>query len=252
MFDSVLDRGQGPKSRFGLGATISVILHVGLVGFVTWVSMRPPKEKEKEVEVTFKQAMAAPPVAAAPPPPPPPPPAAKHPTKKPTIKKPDTIVQPKEIPKEPPKEAEPEPESNDKEEATEQEVEGGVEGGVAGGVVGGVIGGVVGGVLGGQVGGTGTDVLPFGAGMTRPEPISKPAPQYTREALEAKVQGLMIVKCHITTDGSIKNCRIIKPLPFMEQAVLDSLYAARYTPVTFQGKPVQVDYTFNIRLTMPR
>ncbi|ATB36715.1 Ferric siderophore transport system, periplasmic-binding protein TonB [Cystobacter fuscus] len=251
MFDSVLDRGQGPKSRFGVGAVVSVVLHVALVGGIAWLSMRPPKEEEKEVEVTFKQAMA-PPVAAPPPPPPPPPPASKKtPTKKPTVKKPDTIVQPKEIPQEKPPEVEPEP-AAEEEEATEEEVEGGVEGGVAGGVVGGVIGGVVGGVLGGQVGGTGTDVLPFGAGMTRPEKLSGPQPQYTREALEAHVQGLMIVKCVITTEGKVERCRIIKPLPHMEQAVLDSLYAQRYKPVTFQGRPVQVDYTFNIRLSMPR
>jgi len=251
MFDSVLDRGQGPQSRFGAGAVISVLLHVGL--FAVWLSTRPPKEEEKEVEVTFKQAMA-PPMAAAPPPPPPPPPAKKksNPTKKPVVKKPDVIVQPKEIPQEKPPEVEPDPNAEPEEEASEEEVEGGVEGGVAGGVIGGVVGGVVGGVLGGQVGSTGTDVLPFGAGMTRPEKLSGPQPQYTREALEARVQGLMIVKCVITTEGKVERCRIIKPLPHMEQAVLDSLYAQRYKPVTFQGRPVQVDYTFNIRLNMPR
>ena len=253
MFDSVLDRGQGPKTRFGVGTFISVILHVGLFGFALWISQQPHKEKEKEVEVTFKQTMA-PPASAAPPPPPPPPPARKsNPTKKPVVKKPDVIVQPKEIPQEQPPEVEPDPNAAaEEEEASEEEVEGGVEGGVAGGVIGGVVGGVVGGVLGGQVGSTGTDVLPFGAGMTRPEKTSGPAPQYTREALEARVQGLMIVKCVITTEGAIERCRIIKPLPHMEQAVLDSLYAQRYKPVTFQGRPVQVDYTFNIRLSLPR
>ncbi|HEX5752407.1 MAG TPA: energy transducer TonB [Archangium sp.] len=252
MFDSVLDRGQGPKTRFGVGTFISVALHVGLFGFSFWLSAQPQKEKEKEVEVTFKQAMA-PPASAAPPPPPPPPPARKsNPTKKPVVKKPDVIVQPKEIPQEKPPEVEPDPNAGEEEEASEEEVEGGVEGGVPGGVIGGVVGGVVGGVLGGQVGSTGTDVLPFGAGMTRPEKMSGPAPQYTREALEARVQGLMIVKCVITTEGAIERCRIIKPLPHMEQAVLDSLYAQRYKPVTFQGRPVQVDYTFNIRLSLPR
>jgi protein TonB len=61
----------------------------------------------------------------------------------------------------------------------------------------------------------------------------------------------MIVKCVITTEGKLENCRIIKPLPHMEQAVLDSLYSRRYTPVTFQGRPVSVDYVFNIRLKIP-
>jgi protein TonB len=38
----------------------------------------------------------------------------------------------------------------------------------------------------------------------------------------------------------------------MEQAALDVLSASRYKPVTFQGRPVQVDYTFNIKLALPR
>ncbi|HYH95781.1 energy transducer TonB, partial [Hyalangium sp.] len=106
-------------------------------------------------------------------------------------------------------------------------------------------------VLGGQVGTSDTDMLPFGVGMTRPEKISGPVPQYTREAIEAKVQGLVIAKCVITLEGTVEKCRMIKPLPHMEKAVLDALYASRYKPVTYQGKPVAVDYTFNIKLSLP-
>lgn len=248
MFDSVLDRGQGPKPKFGLGATISVILHVGLFGLALWLSTRPPPVEEKEIEVTLKATMAPPP----PPPPPPPPASSSKPKTQPKKpKKPDQIVQPKEVPKEVPKEAEPS-EEPPQEEASEEEVEGGVEGGVAGGVVGGVVGGVIGGVVGGQLGGTGTDVLPFGAGMTRPEKISGPQPEYTREALEARVAGTMIVKCVVTVEGRVERCRIIKPLPHMEKAVLDALTSSRYKPVTFQGRPVQVDYTFTLNFKLPR
>ncbi|MBU8894326.1 energy transducer TonB [Corallococcus sp. H22C18031201] len=249
MFDSVLDRGQGPRSRFGVGAVVSALLHLGLFVLAVYLSTRPPPVEEKEVEVTLKATMAPPP-----PPPPPPPPASKPKTeKKVTPKKPkDVIVQPKEIPKEKPPEAEPQQEAEPEQAAAEDEVEGGVEGGVAGGVVGGVVGGVIGGVVGGQLGSTGTDVLPFGSGMSRPEKVGGPEISYTREALEAHVQGLMIVKCVITTEGKVERCRVIKPLPHMEKAVLDALAASRYKPVMFQGRAVQVDYTFNIKLAMPR
>lgn len=249
MFDSVLDRGAGPKGRFGTGAIVSVILHIGLLGLALWISTRPQEEPEEKLptEVTLRMGTMAPP-----PPPPPPPPAATHKTVTPKKPKKDVIIPPKEIPQTKPPETEQkeEPEAAP-EEASEQEVEGGVEGGVAGGVVGGVVGGVIGGVVGGQLGSTGTDVLPFGEGMSRPEPIVKPNPQYTREALEARVQGLMIVKCVITVEGKVERCRTIKPLPHMEQAVLDALYAARYKPVTFQGRPVAVDFVFNLRLQLP-
>jgi len=36
----------------------------------------------------------------------------------------------------------------------------------------------------------------------------------------------------------------------MEQAVLSWLQQSKYTPVTFQGKPQQVSYVFNFKLTM--
>jgi protein TonB len=37
----------------------------------------------------------------------------------------------------------------------------------------------------------------------------------------------------------------------MEEAVLDALLASRYSPVTVQGKPVETDYTFNIKFSLP-
>jgi protein TonB len=107
-------------------------------------------------------------------------------------------------------------------------------------------------VVGGVVGGSTT--LSFGEGMTRPvlqsSPNNKPAPDYTREAREARVSGLMIVKCVITTEGRVQNCQIIKPIPHMEQAVLAWLQASKYSPVTFQGKPQQVSYVFNFNLRL--
>ena len=94
-------------------------------------------------------------------------------------------------------------------------------------------------------------ILPFGEGMTRPERISGENPVYTREALLAHVQGLMIVKCIVRAEGTLSNCRIIKPLPFMERAILDALATRRYKPVTYAGEPVDCDYVFNIKLVMP-
>ena len=165
------------------------------------------------------------------------------------IPKKDVIVEPKkDQPKEEPKEeTKAEPESNG--QAGGQV--GGVVGGVAGGVVGGVVGGTVGGTVGGVLGGSGSGVVPFGEGMTRPSLPSADEIQYTREAREARISGVIIVKCTVTVDGSITNCRIIKGLPMMDQAVLAALARHRGTPVTFQGRPVPVEYTYTIRLKMP-
>lgn len=102
-----------------------------------------------------------------------------------------------------------------------------------------------------EAGSWSSDTLPFGPGMTWPERLSGPLPQYTKEALENRIEGLTVVRCTITVEGEVKKCVILKPLPFMEQAILDALYQTRFKPVTLQGKPVQVDYTFNIRMSLP-
>jgi periplasmic protein TonB len=229
MFDSVLGHGTVAKSRFGTGAVVSVLLHVGVLGLAIYLSTRPARSQEKDIAVVLK-------VAAAPPPPPPPA-SSSHKEKK-TPKK-NQIVQPKEIPKERPPEAEPPKDEDDA-------VEGGVEGGVKGGVVGGVVGGTL--------GGTGTGTVAFGEGMTRPvlasSPNGRPAPDYTAEARQAEVEGLMVVRCTITAEGTVTNCQILKPIPHMESAMLQWLAAAKYVPVMFQGHPQAVNYVFNFRFKL--
>ncbi|MBJ6765678.1 TonB family protein [Myxococcaceae bacterium JPH2] len=99
---------------------------------------------------------------------------------------------------------------------------------------------------------SGTDILPFGAAMTPPvrqggEPLA-----YTHEALAARVEGSLVVKCVITDTGKVHKCRVIKGLPFMDEAVVEALESWHYSPVTFQGRPVSVSYVFNLKLKLPR
>ena len=97
------------------------------------------------------------------------------------------------------------------------------------------------------------DVVPFGEGMTRPVLMTPGRPiTYTREAITARVEGVSIVRCVITAEGSVERCKVIKPLPFMDEAVLEHLQSQRFQPVTYQGKPVSVGYNFSVRLTLPK
>jgi protein TonB len=72
--------------------------------------------------------------------------------------------------------------------------------------------------------------------------------QYTRQASEARVQGVMRVQCVLTESGRVTSCRVINAVPLMEGAVIRSLLTRRYTPVLFQGRAVPVKYNFAIEL----
>jgi periplasmic protein TonB len=233
MFDSVLERNIPPR-RLGRGALMSFAVHAALLALALYISSRPKSDRNEKLRtVTF----------FSPPPPPPPPPAGggaqvRKPEPKKVIKKPDTVVQTKAKIEKPP-ETKPDPEPNPE------------PGGVAGGVPGGVPGGVVGGVPGGVVGGTGTEVIPFGAGMERPTLMAKPSLTYSKEAMAMKVGGLALAKCIINLDGSLTQCKITKSLPYMDQQILESLRSWKYTPVMYQGHPQRVEMIVQIRVPAP-
>ena len=58
------------------------------------------------------------------------------------------------------------------------------------------------------------------------------------------------MKCVITTAGTLQGCRILKSLPFLDEPVLQALAQQRYTPVTFQGRPVAVEYVIPFKFKL--
>ncbi|MFP2964380.1 TonB family protein, partial [Myxococcus sp. 1LA] len=97
------------------------------------------------------------------------------------------------------------------------------------------------------------DVLPYNEDMPRPELVDQGKDIiYTREAMAAKSSGVMIARCTITQQGRVEKCRTIKSVAHMERAVLDALTSRTYKPIVYKGYPVNVDYTFSMRLVAPR
>lgn len=104
-------------------------------------------------------------------------------------------------------------------------------------------------------------IVPFTEGMTRPERLSGDIPQIPGSMLPPRAPAgsiptnyLLIAQCTLPADGSIRDCSIVDPKPQLaelEAEVLRALLTSRYKPVTSQGQPISVRYTFNIRITLP-
>ena len=93
--------------------------------------------------------------------------------------------------------------------------------------------------------------IEFNDTMTMPSMVSGPDPEYTPDAVERGIEGSMQVRCVITADGQVRSCKVLKGLPFMNGAVVGALERRKYRPALAQGNPVDVYYTFNIRLKLP-
>lgn len=251
MFQSVVNQPGLSAGRFGTGMWVSLMVHAGVFAGVLGLSGKAAEQLEiPDREIVFN--VPQPPRGN-----PNPPKAVTTPTT-PKPKKPKAeLVQPKKIPPpiaEPQQNVEtPPPETTEPDEANDLPyIPGSDPKGVETGGVPGVKA-IVGDMLGKSIaGGTGEDVVPFGAGMTPPQLTSTGVTlQYTSEALQARVSGVVIAKCTITREGDVQNCRIIKGLPFMDEAVLESLTSRHYHPVTYQGRAVSVTYTFTVKLKLP-
>lgn len=94
-------------------------------------------------------------------------------------------------------------------------------------------------------------VKPQDEPVTSPVLISGPPIDYSAEAYRRRVQGHVTATCTVTASGTVKDCKILKSLAFMDGAVLRALQGRRYKPAIQGGKPIDLEVTFNVVVKMP-
>jgi protein TonB len=174
-----------------------------------------------------------------PPPPPPPPPSAAPPPKTP-----QPVANPNAAPIEAPKQIVPETPSV------------GVSEGVPGGVEGGVPGGVMGGVVGGLPEAPPPPPPPpqapvrVGGAIKQPTKLKNVPPVYPPIAQSARVQGVVIIEATIGADGKVKDAKVLRSIPLLDQAALDAVKQWVFTPTLLNNVPVPVIMTVTVNFTL--
>ena len=127
-------------------------------------------------------------------------------------------------------------------------------GGGAGTGVGSGIGPGSGSGLGpGSGGGTGGGVYQPGSGVTNPIPTREVKPQYTSDAMRAKVQGTVLLECIVRPDGSVSDVKVKRSLDPTFGLDLEAMKAARqwhFRPGMRLGEPVPVMVTIELTFTL--
>jgi TonB family protein len=80
---------------------------------------------------------------------------------------------------------------------------------------------------------------------------SKPAPGYTSEAENQRIEGTVILRCIFTSQGTVTNIRVVKGLPGgLTEKAMEAARQIKFTPAMKDGKPVslsiQLEYYFNL------
>lgn len=101
--------------------------------------------------------------------------------------------------------------------------------------------------------GTGGRRYQIGNDVTRPIEVRKGVPQYTSDAMRARVQGSVIVECVVQASGMCSDIRVIRSLEPSFGLNDEAIKAARqwrFRPGTRMGAPVPVVVTLEVEFTL--
>ena len=102
-------------------------------------------------------------------------------------------------------------------------------------------------------GGTGGGAYRPGNGVETPRLLREVKPQYTAQAMRAKIQGEVLLECIVQPDGSVGNVRVVRSLDAsfgLDQEAIKAARQWRFAPGTKQGQPVPVLVTIAIAFTL--
>lgn len=127
----------------------------------------------------------------------------------------------------------------------------GVNSGIGSGSGGGVGSGSGGGLGAGTGGNFGGGVFHVGNGVSAPEAVYYPDPDYSEEARKAKYQGTVVLTVIIGPDGRVHNPRVTRALGMgLDEKAVEKVLTWKFKPALKDSKPVAVEMavevTFNL------
>lgn len=90
-------------------------------------------------------------------------------------------------------------------------------------------------------------------GVECPVPRKQVNPDYTREAMEAKIQGSVVLECVVTLKGECSNIKVVKSLDAqhgLDQEAIKALRKWRFTPGTKDHLPILVLITVDMHFKL--
>ena len=77
-------------------------------------------------------------------------------------------------------------------------------------------------------------------------------PAYPPLAMQARIQGTVVLQAVIAKDGTVQDLRVVSGHPLLIPAALDAVRLWRYKPYLLNDQPVEVDTQINVNFTLGR
>jgi len=87
-------------------------------------------------------------------------------------------------------------------------------------------------------------------GIRQPTRILDAQPIYPVIAQSARVQGVVILEAVVGADGRVREARVLRSIPLLDQAALDAVRKWVYTPTLLNGVPIPIVMTVTVTFTL--
>jgi len=78
----------------------------------------------------------------------------------------------------------------------------------------------------------------------------KVPPEYPREAREQNIQGVVILRANIDTQGNVYKLEVVSGDPTLAAAAIDAVKQWKYRPFLLNGEPMEVETQVQVKFTL--
>jgi len=96
----------------------------------------------------------------------------------------------------------------------------------------------------------GEEPLRITSGIEGPKALKKVDPRYPEVARQARVEGSVILEATTDIYGRVKNIKVLRSIPLLDQAAIDAVRQWVYEPAIINGKPREVSFTVTVQFKL--
>ena len=81
--------------------------------------------------------------------------------------------------------------------------------------------------------------------------LKRVEPIYPASALQARIEGTVIVEVCVDVDGKVTDATVLRGIPLLDQAALDAVRQWEYTPSTLGGTLIPIILVPTVTFKLP-
>jgi protein TonB len=127
---------------------------------------------------------------------------------------------------------------------------GGIDGGVDYGADAGILSAIAGDSFFAPVGAPVEPVVRAAGDVKPPRLVKRVEPDYPALAREARIEGIVILEATTDVYGRVVNVRVLRPVPWLDEAAVSAVRQWVYEPLMLNGRPRPVTFTVTVRFVL--